>query len=208
MRKLSSIKKNPDNPRFIRDENFENLKKSIVKFPEMLRIRRLVIDEDEVTLGGNMRYEALRDLKKNGFEEVYPEEFTPEQLDYRALCYDAIRKGSLLDEWVQQVFDLTPAQKKEVIIKDNSNFGEYDWDKIANEWSEFPLAEWGVPFIPPTELDINDFFSEADAETNLEQKQTIILHYSKEDAERVLAELQKHAKTPEHAIWTLLGLPV
>lgn len=30
-------------------------------------------------------------------------------------------------------------------MKDNGTFGKFDWDKVANEWDEMPLADWGVP---------------------------------------------------------------
>ena len=40
----------------------------------------------------------------------------------------------------------TPIDKlKEVVIKDNGSFGEWDFDQLANEWSELPLIDWGVP---------------------------------------------------------------
>jgi hypothetical protein len=42
------------------------------------------------------------------------------------------------------VSGLTPEQKREFVIKDNSNFGRYDFDSLANEWSDLPLADWGV----------------------------------------------------------------
>lgn len=60
--KLSNLKLNPNNPRFIRDEKFFKLKQSIVQFPEMLSLREIIVDEDMVILGGNMRYRALIEL--------------------------------------------------------------------------------------------------------------------------------------------------
>ena len=60
--KLSSIKPHKDNPRLIRDENFEKLKKSIIDFPKMLELRPIIVDENNVILGGNMRYKALKEL--------------------------------------------------------------------------------------------------------------------------------------------------
>lgn len=65
--KISNIKPNPNNPRYIRDEKFEKLKKSIKDFPEMLKLRPIVVDDDMVVLGGNMRLKALTEL---GIEEV------------------------------------------------------------------------------------------------------------------------------------------
>ena len=42
------------------------------------------------------------------------------------------------------VSGLTVDQKREFIIKDNSSFGQYDMDALANLWSDLPLVEWGV----------------------------------------------------------------
>jgi len=42
------------------------------------------------------------------------------------------------------VTGLTPEQKREFIIKDNSQFGEWDMDLLANSWGDLPLADWGV----------------------------------------------------------------
>ncbi len=39
---------------------------------------------------------------------------------------------------------LTEAQKKEFVIKDNASFGEWDWEMLANEWSEMPIGAWGL----------------------------------------------------------------
>jgi len=65
--KVSSLKENPNNPRFIRDSKFEKLVKSIREFPEMLSVRKLVVNKDYVVLGGNMRLKAI---KEAGVKEV------------------------------------------------------------------------------------------------------------------------------------------
>ena len=57
---IAAIKPNEENPRFITDSKFKKLVKSIKDFPEMLEARPLVIDEDNVVLGGNMRLKALK----------------------------------------------------------------------------------------------------------------------------------------------------
>lgn len=57
---ISAIKPNEENPRFITDSKFKKLVKSIKEFPEMLETRPLVVDENMVVLGGNMRLKALR----------------------------------------------------------------------------------------------------------------------------------------------------
>lgn len=65
--KISEIKTNPKNPRLIKDDKFRKLVKSIQDFPEMLELRPIVVDENNIVLGGNMRLKAL---KEAGFKEV------------------------------------------------------------------------------------------------------------------------------------------
>ena len=57
---IASIKPNDENPRFITDAKFKKLIKSIKSFPEMLEARPLVVDENMMVLGGNMRLKALK----------------------------------------------------------------------------------------------------------------------------------------------------
>ena len=57
---IQKIKPNDENPRFITDAKFKKLIKSIKEFPEMLETRPLVVDENFVVLGGNMRLKALK----------------------------------------------------------------------------------------------------------------------------------------------------
>ena len=111
--KISEIKLNPDNPRTISNKDMELLIKSLKEFPEMLHLREIVVDENMIVLGGNMRLLALQ-------------------------------KMGASDCQIRMVSGLTPEQKREFVIKDNSNFGRYDFDSLANEWSDLPLADWGV----------------------------------------------------------------
>ena len=55
---INEIKPNPNNPRIIKDDKFKKLVKSIQDFPQMLELRPIVIDENNVVLGGNMRLKA------------------------------------------------------------------------------------------------------------------------------------------------------
>lgn len=110
--KLSQIRLNPDNPRRISDKDMARLVKSLQDFPDMLKLREIVVDETMTVLGGNMRLLALR---KIGAKE----------------CTAKIVTG------------LTPEQKREFIVKDNSNFGDWDMDALS-AWDDLPLVEWGV----------------------------------------------------------------
>lgn len=122
---LSKLKTNngqieglPKNPRVLRDEKFEKLKKSIEENPEMLGLRELLVypmdDGSFVIIGGNMRYRAMLDLK---FKE--------------APC-------KIIDAG-------TPVERlRAYTIKDNNNYGEWDLDMLANEWDLDELNSWGL----------------------------------------------------------------
>jgi hypothetical protein len=66
--KISKVKGNPNNPRVIKNDKFKKLVKSIQEFPEMLKLRPIVVDEDFIVLGGNMRLKASKDA---GLKEVW-----------------------------------------------------------------------------------------------------------------------------------------
>jgi len=65
--KISQVKNNPNNPRLIKDDKYVKLVKSIKEFPKMLNIRPIVVNDDMVVLGGNMRLKAC---KEAGLTEV------------------------------------------------------------------------------------------------------------------------------------------
>ena len=110
---IKQVRSNPNNPRFIKGNKFEKLVKSIKEFPQMLDLRPIVVNQDMIVLGGNMRLKACEEA---GLKEV-PIIFAD---------------------------NLTPEQEKEFIIKDNSSFGEWDWDLLANEWETDQLIDWGM----------------------------------------------------------------
>lgn len=56
MIQLQDIKLNPNNPRTVGDDKLQKLIKSIKEFPKMLELRPIVINEDNIILGGNMRF--------------------------------------------------------------------------------------------------------------------------------------------------------
>ncbi len=65
--KISEVKSNPNNPRIIKDDKFQKLVASIKELPQMLQLRPIVVNEDMVVLGGNMRLKAC---KEAGLKEV------------------------------------------------------------------------------------------------------------------------------------------
>ena len=65
--KISEVKTNPNNPRLIRDDKFLKLVNSIKEFPKMLELRPIVVNDDMIVLGGNMRLKAC---KEAGLKEI------------------------------------------------------------------------------------------------------------------------------------------
>ena len=130
----------PKNPRFIRSERFEKLKKSIQDAPEMLDYRRLAVypfNGKFVVLCGNMRLRAAKEL---GYKEM-PCYVLPESTEPK-----------VLREWV---------------IKDNVPFGDTDNDLLANEWDSNELADWGyeLPMWQTADnVNIDDLFEENQTE--------------------------------------------
>ena len=111
--KLYKIKGNPRNPRIIKDDKFKKLVKSIKDFPEMLEKRPIIVDEELMVLGGNMRLKASAEA---GLKEV----------------------------WIDVAEGWTQEQKDEFVVKDNVNFGEWDWAMLGNEWKTNELDNWGL----------------------------------------------------------------
>lgn len=114
--KTSILKLGKKNPRKIPDSKFQKLKQSITEFPKMMELRPIVYDPETMeVLGGNMRLKAIREL---GMKEIP-------------------------DSWIRSANELTEDEKKRFIIVDNVPYGEFDWDVLAKEWDDMPLADWG-----------------------------------------------------------------
>jgi len=112
----------PKNPRFIRDERFEALKRSLTDDPEFMEYRELVVyplpdkEGKYIIIGGNMRLRALKDLGWKEAEAI------------------VLKKD-------------TPMKKlREYLRTDNFVVGRFDWDKIANDWEEIEVKQDGLVF--------------------------------------------------------------
>lgn len=148
--KISKIKKNPNNPRFIKDSKFEKLVKSIQDFPQMLEIRPIVVNEDMIILGGNMRYEAA---KKAGLKEVpiIIANLTKDQQD-EFIIKDNVGFGDwdwdiLKSEWDEELLndwglDLPTYDNNEINQEDfSTDFNLPDGDKAPFQQMTFTLAD-------------------------------------------------------------------
>lgn len=148
--KLSQIVVNEHNPRTITEAKFENLIKSILILPKMLSLRPIVTDDTFVVLGGNMRLRALTAIAEMKPAEInillgkisgYAQKTEAER--------DMLRRHWA--EWVAnpiaeivKASELSEAEQREFIIKDNIGFGDWDSDMLANEWEASDLKDWGM----------------------------------------------------------------
>ena len=138
---IKALRLNDGNPRTIKDYKFQKLIKSILTFPEMLALRKVVVDETMTVLGGNMRLRAL----------LHIAQMTEREIEQQLKSFDAEQHKDYWMRWhdrptaeVKIAKGLTDEQKKEFIVKDNVGYGEWDWDMLANEWDVEDLSDWGL----------------------------------------------------------------
>jgi hypothetical protein len=146
----------PSNPRCLKNQKFYDLVESIKEDPGFLEFKALHTLEHNkgfVVLCGNQRLAALKHLK---YKQV------------PIMVYD-----------LETPLDIIRGR----IIKDNTHYGEWDMDDIANQWDEMPVKKWG--------LDVAYDTSEAKEETKeIKIKLTISPDYSDIEHE-VRAELEE-----------------
>jgi ParB-like chromosome segregation protein Spo0J len=76
---ISKVKPNKDNPRIIKDYKFKKLVQSIKDFPQMLELRPIVVNEDNIVLGGNMRLKACQEAGLKEVHIIQAKDLTEEQ---------------------------------------------------------------------------------------------------------------------------------
>ena len=189
--KITEIKLNPNNPRVIKDDKFAKLVNSLKELPIMLNKRPVLLDEDNIIIGGNMRFRAA---KEAGMKEVPIEIFTKE---------DAKKNNIIAKELDSSYTDKTyEEQRQEMIIKDNVSGGEWNWNTLANEWDNVKLEEWGLNVWTSTEINLDDFFKEDTKQKEIKNK--IILEYTETDYNKIIEAFKKYEGTKEDIIYKLL----
>lgn len=147
---ISEIKTNPNNPRLIKDDKFKKLVKSIKEFPKMLEIRPIVVNDDMIVLGGNMRLKALKEAGLKQVTIIRASELNEDE-QRRFIISDNVSGGEwnwellanewdseLLDEWgldvpdievkleaVEDDFDTTPPEEPITVLGDLYEIGEH-----------------------------------------------------------------------------------
>ena len=174
--KLSEIKNNPDNPRVIKDAQFQKLCNSIESFPKMLSLRPIIIDTNNMVLGGNMRLKALQHL---GFKEIP-------------------------DEWVKQANELTEDEQRRFIIADNVSGGEWDWQLLQSDWDVEELESWGLDHELDIDISVGtDGFTLPDGDKAPFQQMTFTL--ADEQAEQIKNAITDIKQTEEYKYAETMG---
>lgn len=105
---------NPNNPRTISKEAFEQLKGKIQRNPDGLSANKIVY-KDGIIIAGNQRWRAIQDLKLE-----------------------------VKDDWLKDVSGWTDEQIREYLVTSNISDGDWDWDVLLNEYDPQELDDWGL----------------------------------------------------------------
>lgn len=120
---INKIKANPNNPRIIKDDKFAKLIKSIQEFPQMLDLRPIVVNDDMIVLGGNMRLKACKEaglkevpvIKASDLTEEQQKEFIiKDNVGFGEWDWNALANtwdSESLNEWGLNIPDFQPISK-------------------------------------------------------------------------------------------------
>lgn len=127
----------PANPRQWTRDDIDRIANSLRETPELFEMRPCIVFPHEgkyILLAGNLRFTGAR---QNGDKDV-------------PCC---VVKAD------------TPVEKlKEIVLKDNGSWGAWDFDALANEWSDLPLTDWGIPAwgMKDADEDVDALFEDAE----------------------------------------------
>ena len=151
LEKITKVKSNPNNPRLIKDDKFHKLVNSIKEFPKMLEIRPIVVNDDMIVLGGNMRLKACKEAGLKEVPVIKASDLTEEE-QRQFIIKDNVSGGEWdwdmlanewdveqLDEWGLDVpvfpqveleaeeddFDTTPPEEPVTVLGDLYEIGEH-----------------------------------------------------------------------------------
>ena len=169
-RPLESLKPLENNPRYIKEEDFERLCASVQNNPELFEAQPIILSDrtgELVIIAGNQRYRAAKEV---GLKEV------PTVL----------------------LTGLTEQKEKEIIIRTNITNGKWDYDRLANDdWNVDDLNDWGVDcsFLNTDEddTDIDELFEDAQ-NTESKAKDIKLSVHIPQELEEKLEEIKEAIK--------------
>ena len=187
---LKVVKENRNNPRKITSEKLFTLVRSILSLPKMLELRPLVVDDKYTIIGGNMRYKALNIISQMSAEEI--------EKEVNSIPYDKktdAEKATLAEYWKNWTFnpvvsivkadELSPDEKKQFIVKDNVNYGQWD-EELLQGFDKSLLGEMGVM---EWELETKAIMEEKqeliERQPEPKERKRIIIIYSPDEMEKM-----------------------
>jgi DNA modification methylase len=144
---INEIKPNPNNPRIIKDDKFKKLVKSIQDFPQMLELRPIVIDENNIVLGGNMRLKACIEAGLTDVPVKQAKELTEEQKK-EFIVKDNVGYG----EWDWD--DLANNWDEQLLTEWGLDIPNFDANVLEAEEDDFAVPDGGTE----TDIVLGDLF--------------------------------------------------
>lgn len=159
--RIDKFQANPNNPRTITKTGVERLTKSLLRNPKMMTVRGLVADNEGYLPIGNQRHATILHIIANydlaAIQEVLlsaSPELSKERINYSLEIWsEIIGEKTIPSDWVQYASDFTADELEELIIKDNTHFGVWDtealanWDLEQDAWEDLGVNlgvdEWG-----------------------------------------------------------------
>jgi hypothetical protein len=114
--KISQLRKHPNNPRILKDSAYQTLKNSIESNPELLEARPVILSNRTGNLTIIGGNQRFQVVKDLGWLTI---------------------PGVLFP-------DLTEEKEKEIMIRDNVSNGDWDWEKLQQDWDSTSLNDWGL----------------------------------------------------------------
>jgi len=145
--RITDIKPNPNNPRIIKDDKFKKLVKSIQDFPQMLELRPIVIDENNMVLGGNMRLKACQEAGLTDVPVKQAKDLTEEQKK-EFIVKDNVGYG----EWDWD--DLANNWNTEDLIEWGLDIPNFEVNNLEAEEDDFAVPDGGIE----TDIVLGDLF--------------------------------------------------
>jgi hypothetical protein len=172
---IKAIKPNPKNPRLIKDDAFKKLVLSLQDFPEMLELRPVIVNADNVILGGNMRYRAAKEvglkqvpvIKASTLDEARQAEF---------IIKDNVPAGEWDGEILANEWDASLLNEWGLNVPDFSNLPDYSENNKELDLSLFEdKMELKLVFTKQDFETVNNKLNDLMAETGTESKEAALL---------------------------------
>lgn len=149
---LAKISLNPDNPRKITREKLDKLIGSILSFPKMLEARPIVVNDDLMALGGNMRHKALSAIAKMSEKKLLAT--LSEVRGYSEKTEE--ERAALADYWKEwkryptapiiRASEFTEEEQREFRHQGQMSRTETGTSSCSKGWDALDLEEWGMDF--------------------------------------------------------------